>query len=198
MNRAARAHAVFLDKDGTLIDDLAYNVDPARIRLAAQAAPGLRLLAQHGYGLHVVSNQPGVALGLFPEQALLGVEQRLRALLDAQGIALGSFYYCPHLPPEQARVRCLCRKPAPGLLTRAAREHRLELARCWMVGDILDDIEAGRRAGCRTVLIDNGNETRWQLTALRRPHARAAHLLQAAQLIVQADAADGNAAGGAS
>lgn len=185
----APSDAVFLDKDGTLIDDIAYNVDPARMRLAAHAAAGLLLLARHGYALHVVSNQPGVALGYFPERALRGVEQRLRELLAAQGVALDSFSYCPHLPPEQPSMRCLCRKPAPGMLIRAAREHGLALARSWMVGDILDDIEAGRRAGCRTVLIDNGNETRWQLSAQRRPHHKAANLLQAARIIVQANGA---------
>jgi histidinol phosphatase-like enzyme len=79
---------------------------------------------------------------------------------------------------------CACRKPAPGLLRQAAAEHGIDLAQSWMVGDILDDIEAGRRAGCRTVLLDVGNETVWHRTPLREPHHLCADLLAAAQTIV--------------
>ena len=190
MTRASD-RAVFLDKDGTLIDDVAYNVDPVRITLARGAAEGLYLLVRRGYRIVVVSNQPGVALGIFPEHALGGVESRLRELLRDVGVPLSGFHYCPHLPggrlPEYA-VPCACRKPASGLLSRAAREHGLDLASSWMVGDILDDVEAGRGAGCRTVLIDNGNETEWDLTPGRRPDKVAADLFEAAALIVSDDA----------
>jgi histidinol phosphatase-like enzyme len=86
-------------------------------------------------------------------------------------------------------VACECRKPEPGLILRAAREHAIEPARSWFVGDILDDVEAGRRAGCRTVLIENGNETIWKPGLMRRPHLVAADLAQAARLILAADAA---------
>jgi hypothetical protein len=82
---------------------------------------------------------------------------------------------------------CLCRKPAPGLLRQAARVHAIDLANSWMIGDILDDVEAGRRAGCRSVLLDVGNETEWQLSPLRTPHVRAANLLEAARAIVASD-----------
>ena len=83
---------------------------------------------------------------------------------------------------------CLCRKPAPGLLHQAARTRNLDLARSWMVGDILDDVEAGRRAGCRSVLLDVGHETVWRLSPLRTPHFRAGDLLEAARHIVAAPA----------
>ena len=183
--------AVFLDKDGTLIEDVAYNVDPMRITLARGAAEGLYLLVRRGYRIIVVSNQPGVALGIFPEHALRGVESRLRELLRDVGVPLAGFHYCPHLPggrlPEYA-VPCACRKPASGLLVRAAREHGVDLERSWMVGDILDDIEAGHGAGCRTALIDNGNETEWDLTPGRRPDKVASDLFEAAALIVSDDA----------
>jgi D-glycero-D-manno-heptose 1,7-bisphosphate phosphatase len=187
---SASERAVFLDKDGTLIDDVAYNVDPLRITLAPGAAEGLYLLVRRGYRIFVVSNQPGVALGIFPEHALRAVEARLRELLRDVGVPLAGFHYCPHLPggtvPEYA-VPCPCRKPASGLLARAAREHGIDLERSWMVGDILDDIEAGHGAGCRTVLIDNGNETEWDLAHERRPDKVAADLFEAAALIVSAD-----------
>ena len=179
--------AVFLDKDGTLVEDVPYNVDPNRMRLAPGAVEGLRLLHDAGYPLIVISNQSGVARGYFAADTLAAVEARLRGLLMAVGVPLAGFYYCPHHPdgavPEFAIV-CDCRKPAPGLIVRAAREHRIELARSWFVGDILHDVEAGRRAGCRTVLIDNGNETEWVLSAWRRPHHIARDLAQAAAIIV--------------
>ena len=192
MNRwqSAGSRAVFLDKDGTLIDRIALNVDPTRITLAEGAAEGLYLLARRDYRIFVVSNQPGVALGFFPEHALRTVEARLRDLLREVGVPLSGFYYCPHLPegtvPEYA-VPCTCRKPASGMLYRAAREHALDLARSWLIGDVLDDVEAGHGARCRTLLIDNGNETEWDLTAERRPHKVASDLFEAAALIVSAD-----------
>jgi D-glycero-D-manno-heptose 1,7-bisphosphate phosphatase len=182
--------AVFLDKDGTLIEDIAYNVDPELIRLAPGAEEGLCLLHDAGYRLFVVSNQSGVARGLFPESSLAAVGDRLRELLTRWGVPLAGFAYCPHHPEgtvERYARDCDCRKPAPGLIRRAADQHGFNLARSWLIGDILDDIEAGRRAGCRTILIDNGNETEWVLTAGRRPHRRAADLAAAARIIVSAD-----------
>jgi D-glycero-D-manno-heptose 1,7-bisphosphate phosphatase len=182
--------AIFLDKDGTLIEDVPYNVDPAHIRLVAGCAEGLRSLCAAGYRLLVISNQSGVARGYFPETALAVVECRLRELLGELGVSLAGFYYCPHHPEGQVpafAVQCSCRKPQPGLLVRAAREHGLDLAASWFVGDILDDVAAGRRAGCRTVLIDNGNETEWDLSAERQPHHYAATIDQAARLILCGD-----------
>jgi histidinol-phosphate phosphatase family protein len=167
--------AVFVDKDGTLVENLPYNVDPERISLTRNAAEAIREIAAGGYRVIIVSNQPGAALGLFPEEDLRRVEKRLRELLPA----LDGFYYCPHAP----QAGCGCRKPAPGMLERAAREQDVELSGSWMIGDILDDIEAGRRAGCRTILLDNGNETEWRLGEARRPHYVARDLSQAAEII---------------
>lgn len=175
MSGATRA--VFVDKDGTLVHDVPYNVDPERIALTSGAAEGVASLVDNGYRIFVVSNQPGAGLGMFPEEALHDVELRLGTLLHGK---LHGFYYCPHIPD----AGCRCRKPSPGLLLRAAREHGVDLLRSWMVGDILDDVEAGRRAGCRTILIDNGNETEWLLTPQRRPDCIAADLPQAAALIL--------------
>jgi D-glycero-D-manno-heptose 1,7-bisphosphate phosphatase len=191
MRRAPpQSQAVFFDKDGTLIDNVAFNVDPTRIALAEGAPEGLYLLARRGYRIIVVSNQPGVALGAFPEHALGAVETRLRELLRDIGVPLSGFYYCPHLPDGTVAhyaVPCACRKPGSGMLFQAARAHAIDLERSWMIGDILDDIEAGRGAGCKTVLIDNGNETEWDLTPERRPHKVASDLFEAAALIVGAD-----------
>ena len=190
MSSASRA-AVFLDKDGTLVEDVPYNVDPARVRLAPGAAAALAALHAAGYRLAVVSNQSGVARGLFPEAALAAVWRRLAELLP--GVPLAGCYYCPHHPAGAApayAVECDCRKPAPGLVLRAARELGVEPRRSWVVGDILDDVEAGRRAGCRTVLIDNGHETEWDLSPGRRPHFRAPDLAGAARVILAAGPPD--------
>jgi histidinol-phosphate phosphatase family protein len=184
--------AVFLDKDGTLIQDVPYNVDPARMWLLPGATAGLRRLHAAGFELIVVSNQSGIARGYFELRAMRGVEQRLRALMEGAGAALAGFYYCPHHPggrvPAYA-VECDCRKPAPGMLLRAARAHGIHLAQSWMVGDILNDVEAGRAAGCRTILIDNGNETEWTLSPHRTPHYTAPNLAEAADIILAVTAA---------
>jgi D-glycero-D-manno-heptose 1,7-bisphosphate phosphatase len=181
--------AVFLDKDGTLVDDVPYNVDPALIRLAPGAAEALPRLRDGGFRLFVVSNQSGVARGLFPESALVGVERRLRAMMAEHGVALDGFLYCPHDPEgvvADYAIACDCRKPAPGMIREAASEHRIDLAHSWLVGDILDDVEAGHRAGCRTILIDNGNETEWRPGPGRAPDDTAADLAEAARLILEA------------
>ncbi len=189
--------AVFLDKDGTLIEDVPYNVDPRRIELAPKAPEALRLLQSLGYVLIVVSNQPGVALGYFPETALSGVELRLDELLAVHGVQLAGFYYCPHYPLAGApRLGgpCGCRKPAPGLLLRAVADHGIQLRESWLVGDILDDIEAGRRAGCRTVLVDRGGETEWRRSPERTPDYIVGDLLEAAERIAAASGRPSTAA----
>lgn len=165
--------AVFIDKDGTLIYDLPYNVDPERIELREGVAEALQTLRARNYDLVLVSNQSGVALGHFEERALNKVWERLRVLLNESGAELDAVYYCPHHPQGAVApysIACDCRKPAAGLLERAAADRGIDLEASWMVGDILDDIEAGRRAGCRTVLLDVGSETEWQRSPLRTPH----------------------------
>nr|WP_246350995.1 HAD family hydrolase [Deinobacterium chartae] len=181
--------AVFLDKDGTLIEDVPYNVDPRRIRLMRGALEGLSALQRAGYALVVVTNQSGVARGLFAEEALGAVEARLRELLACAGVSLEGFYACPHHPEGRLSayaLECACRKPRPGLLLRAAEELGLDLAASWMVGDILHDVEAGRRAGCRALLLDTGGETEWVPGPLRTPHAVADDLREAARIILAA------------
>jgi histidinol-phosphate phosphatase family protein len=187
---AVNAPAVFLDKDGTLIENLPYNVDPMRIRLTSGALDAVTKLHRHGFRIAVITNQAGVALGKFEERALEAVEQRVRDLLAEVGVPLIGMYWCPHHPNGSVAryaLACGCRKPNPGLLWKAARDHRLDLERSWMVGDILDDIEAGRRAGCRTVLLDVGHETEWRLSGLRLPHLVAPNLLRAAAAMVDTD-----------
>lgn len=162
--------AVFLDKDGTLVHDRPYNADPARLRLRAGVGVALARLQAAGFRLILASNQPGIALGLFSEADLAAVEDELARQLAPHGVRLDAAYYCPHRPaPAGEASPCACRKPQPGLLRRAALEHGIDLRRSWMVGDILDDVEAGHAAGCRSVLLDVGSETEWCDGAGRRP-----------------------------
>jgi D-glycero-D-manno-heptose 1,7-bisphosphate phosphatase len=178
--------AIFLDKDGTLVEDVPYNVNPELLVLCACVTEGLQLLQQHGYALFVVSNQPGLANGMFSDQDLRYLLQHLDRLLADKNISLQGLYY-PNGSVFSYATPCTCRKPMPGLLHRAAGEHGIDLACSWMIGDILNDVEAGRRAGCKTVLIDNGNETEWLRSPLRIPNIIAKDLYTAAKSIVLAD-----------
>lgn len=180
--------AIFLDKDGTLVENVPYNVNPDLIELTWMAGPALQLFQKMGYALIVISNQAGIAKGVFTESSLEPVRHRLGELLAQYGVSLGGFYYCPHSQEgiiNSYAIDCTCRKPMPGMLCRAAWEHDIDLARSWMIGDILDDVEAGRRAGCSTVLIDNGNETEWKTGAYRTPHLTVPNLYAAAKKIAE-------------
>ncbi|AKD54000.1 D-glycero-alpha-D-manno-heptose-1,7-bisphosphate 7-phosphatase [Spirosoma radiotolerans] len=180
--------AVFWDKDGTLIPDIPYNVDPARITLYPDAGDSLYRLKTAGYKLIIISNQSGVARGRFTENDLAGVWERLTRLLAPFGAEPDGFYYCPHDPNGSVQPyagSCLCRKPEPGLLMKAAQEHRIDLSQSWMVGDILNDVEAGNRAGCRTILLDRGNETEWLMNAHRQPTTTAATLSEATEYMLR-------------
>jgi histidinol-phosphate phosphatase family protein len=179
----AGERAVFLDKDGTLIVNVPYNVDCAKVQLAPGAGAAARMLRGAGYRLIVVTNQPGIALGYFDEGAVEQVRDRVMELLRDEGVELDGFYYCPHHSHAKVgryRRVCECRKPQPGLLRRAASEHAIDLHRSWLVGDILDDVEAGHRAGCRAVLVNNGGETQWQWGPLRYPDLVVPDMLSAA------------------
>lgn len=144
--------AVFLDRDGTL------NVSPppgeylrsaSEFRWAPGAPAALGALARAGYALFVVSNQRGVARGLVAPAALAAIEREIAAGLASEGCAIEAFRYCPHELDEG----CACRKPMPGMIEELAREHDLDLARSWMIGDTVGDHLAGRAAGCRTTLL---------------------------------------------
>lgn len=179
--------AIFLDKDGTVLQDVPYNVDPANMIFAPGAATGLARLALLGVPLYVITNQPGIALGRFCLDDLADMQQHLSQMFTQVGATLDGLYFCPHHPEgtvPQYACECECRKPAPGLLLHAAKQHGIDLARSWLIGDILNDIEAGNRAGCQTILIDNGNETEWDLDQGRTPDYRVADLEEASRLVL--------------
>ncbi len=180
--------AVFIDKDGTLVENDPESMDPRRFQLMPGAGDALAALNAEGFRLFVVTNQPAIAHGRSSIEALRECEAELKKSLRRSGAELSGFYWCPHDPcgvvPELA-VDCLCRKPRPGLLDRAVLEHGVDCSRSWMLGDILHDVEAGHRAGCRSILLDSGGETEWQITSIRRPDWVVYSLEQAAQLIIK-------------
>ncbi len=181
--------AVFIDKDGTLIRDIPYNIDPALISLSPGAGKALKDLKNKGFMVIVVTNQAGIAWGYFTEAGLVPVFKKINDLLP-EGIVADDFYFCPHHPsglvPEFS-ISCFCRKPNPGMLYRAAEEWNIDLCRSWMIGDILNDVEAGNRAGCRSILLDTGNETEWIHGAFRTPFFKVSTLDEAACKIISCD-----------
>jgi D-glycero-D-manno-heptose 1,7-bisphosphate phosphatase len=175
---AIKNRAIFIDKDGTLIPDVPYNVDPARISLYSDTGSSLAAWRKAGYKIIVISNQSGVAKGLFDKRELANVSNRLQELLQPYDAPIDDFYYCVH----SRSGGCDCRKPQPGLLLQAASQHNIDLSRSWMIGDILHDVEAGNRAGCQTILVENGNETEWRLTKQRTPTHRVLNLAEATEV----------------
>ncbi len=155
------APALFLDRDGTLVHARHFPSRPEELVLYDGVVPGLRALQGAGFRLILITNQSGLARGLFGREALELMHHHLRAELARQGVTLDAVYFCPHHPEgavAEWAVDCDCRKPKPGMLLRAAADLDLDLSRSWFVGDILDDVEAGNRADCRTILVDLGTE----------------------------------------
>jgi D-glycero-D-manno-heptose 1,7-bisphosphate phosphatase len=167
----ARKPAVFLDRDGVIIEDAHYLDDPHRLQLVPGSADAIAALNRAGWPVVVVTNQSGVGRGLFPLQAVEQVHDHLRQLLAGYGARLDAIHYCPHHPEAELpefRQQCDCRKPRPGLLTRAAQELGLDLAASWMIGDRESDLAAGAAVGCRTVLVRTGYGSQVNAAALDR------------------------------
>jgi histidinol-phosphate phosphatase family protein len=143
--------AIFLDRDGTVIEDCGYLCEPERVKLLPGAAEALAALASEGWKLIIVSNQSGVGRGLIAPTQMDAVQQRFLALMESHAIPITASYLCTHAPEEE----CACRKPSPFFLKEAAVEHSLDLSASWMIGDREGDILAGRNAGCSTIWLRN-------------------------------------------
>ena len=151
--------AVFIDRDGTLTDEVGYVNHPSRLRLLPRSAEAIRRLNRAGIAAVVITNQAGVARGYFSEDVLHAVTAELVEQLARAGARLDGVYVCAHHPTEGAppfRALCDCRKPKPGLLLRAADELRLDLTRSVMVGDKPSDLEVAPKVGARSVLVLTG------------------------------------------
>jgi histidinol-phosphate phosphatase family protein len=156
------------------------------VELARGAAAALPLLHAAGYRIVVVSNEPGIAHGFYTEQSLGRVQDGIAALVASAAAPIAAFYYCPHDARGSESLyafECDCRLPDPGLLLQSAAELKVNLTASWMLGGRLDDIEAAHVARCGAVLVDNGDETEWDIDELRRPDAIAVDLTEAAIMI---------------
>jgi D-glycero-D-manno-heptose 1,7-bisphosphate phosphatase len=159
MTEGNRQAAVFLDRDGTINEEVGYIDRMEKLQLIPGAAEAIRLINQSGMKTIVITNQSGVARGFFDEEFVEKTHTYLRDILRAEGALIDAFYFCPHHPKEgraEYLKICDCRKPAPGMLLRAAEELRIDPNHSYMVGDTLWDIEAGVRAGTRGVLVRTG------------------------------------------
>jgi D-glycero-D-manno-heptose 1,7-bisphosphate phosphatase len=167
--------AAFLDRDGTLIDDVGFVSERKDVRVLPTVAAALRMFSDAGYACVVVTNQSGVGRGYFDEAAVHGINAELAAQLEAAGVQLDAFYFCPHYASG-----CDCRKPEPGMIHQAAREHGIDIALSAVVGDRASDIELGQRLGIPGVLVPGPIPY-----AGPEPDFRARTLLEAAEWIVR-------------
>jgi D-glycero-D-manno-heptose 1,7-bisphosphate phosphatase len=158
--------AVFLDRDGTINEEMGYINHLSRFRIFSQAAPAIRRLNEAGLKVVVISNQSGVARGFFPAALLAEVNRRLTGILAAGGARLDGLYLCTHHPEEG----CPCRKPKPELILQAARDLDLDLERSYLVGDRYNDIQTAANAGVKGILVLTGyGRGEWEFIGDRGP-----------------------------
>ena len=192
-----KRRAVFIDRDGTISEEVGYVNHPSRYRVFPFAPAAIRLLNDAGWLAVLVTNQAGVARGYFKEDLIAAVHAVLDQELGRGGARLDAVYYCPHHPSvgePPYRSDCDCRKPKPGLITRAADDLGIDLARSWTVGDRYGDVELARNAGTRSALVLTGygrGEYEYQRDSWRRePDLVAENLLAAVREILQRDGAE--------
>ena len=179
--------AVFLDRDGTVIENVPYLADPERVRPFPETIPALRRLQNAGFALVIVTNQSAIGRGLITLEQLASVNEAMTRQLAEQGVTLDGIYFCPEVPVKGDRtsVEHPDRKPGPGMLLRAAKDLDLDLATSWMIGDMLSDALAGVNAGCRgSILVETGHGLTDHAAHLRDGHRIAANLEEAADLIL--------------
>jgi len=190
--------ALFLDRDGVLNQNVFYQDTGAHesprtvadFSLLPDAISSLLQLQAAGYKLFLVSNQPNVAKGKSQLQELVEIQAKLKSALDQAGISFAAFYYCYHHPDSTVPIYggvCECRKPSPNFLKRAEAEYSIDLTVSWMVGDRISDIECGKRAGVRTVLVGLQQLPTSELQPGSSPDAIAADLGEATRYILQQD-----------
>jgi D-glycero-D-manno-heptose 1,7-bisphosphate phosphatase len=183
--------AVFMDRDGTISEEVGYVNHPSRYRVFPFSAEAVRLLHERGWLAILVTNQAGVARGYFTEDLINEVHGVLQEELDRAGARLDAIYYCAHHPSvgrPPFRLDCDCRKPRPGLIRRAAEEFDIDLAKSWMIGDRYSDIELAHNAGVRSAFVLTGyGRGEWEYQRpdwKHEPELIAENLLEAVRKIV--------------
>jgi D-glycero-D-manno-heptose 1,7-bisphosphate phosphatase len=153
--------AVFLDRDGTINVDTHYPHRIADLELLPRSGEALALLAKLAVQIIVISNQAGIALGMYTREAMSAFNRELRARVEQHGGRIDAFYYCPHREPKDlgpGEVACFCSKPAPGLLVEAARDFELDLSRSFIIGDKVSDAQAGRAVQTHSILLTRDHD----------------------------------------
>ena len=190
----SKAHqAVFIDRDGTLNEDIGYVSRPEQLILYPWSAEAVRLINESGLLAVVITNQSGIARGMYTEKTLAEIHSRMIQELDEHGARIDAVYYCPHHPDvgnHRYRLECDCRKPQPGLLKAAARDHDIDLARSFVIGDKASDMKLAEHTGARAALVltGYGSETlahpeRWPCA----PEIVAENVLEAVRRIIEID-----------
>lgn len=181
--------AVFFDRDGTLIEEAGYLHRFEDVQILPWAFEAVRKVNASGALAIVVTNQSAVARGLLTEEGLAAIHQQIQESFRLQDCRLDAFYYCPHHPeaePGPYTLDCPCRKPRPGLILNAIRDFQLDPARCFMIGDQRRDVEAGHRAGCRSILVrPEGDLPLIPDSSLQIPDFTAPHVLAAVNWILE-------------
>ncbi len=151
--------AIFMDRDGTITEEMGYLKDPQKLRLIPRSAGAIKLLNERRIPVIVVSNQSGVARGYFTEETVKKTNRKFKGLLKEKVAYLDGIYYCPHHPefgPPRYKKNCNCRKPKPGMLEKAARRFNLDLKKSYVIGDKVEDIELARNVGAKGILVLTG------------------------------------------
>ncbi len=196
-----KRRAIFMDRDGTISEEVGYVNHLSRYKVMPDSLEAIRLVNRAGLLAIVTTNQSGVARGYFSESLIHDVHARLRSLVQNAGACLDAIYYCPHHPQEGAppyRAECECRKPRPGMILKAAVEHDIDLAGSYVVGDSTIDMEAGAAAGVPGVLVLTGYGRGLVEHQAERFKVRPVHttenLLAAVRWILARDSEEGRAA----
>ncbi len=169
--------AVFLDRDGTIIRDMVYLNDPAAIDVFTESYEAIKLLNQAGYVIILVTNQSGVARGIVQEPILKQINQIIVDDFRKNGAEILDVYYCA----ESVDSNHANRKPNPGMLLDAAEKHQIDLKQSWMVGDRMTDVDAGLRAGCKSILLQNSTTPKFEISETL---VVASEMLDAARIIL--------------
>lgn len=184
--------AVFIDRDGTISEEVGYINHASRFRTFPYTAAAIKLLNDNGWLAIVVTNQAGVARGYFSESMVQTVHEQMKEDIESEGARLDAVYYCAHHPSvgePPYRFDCDCRKPKPGLISRAAMDFEIDIAGSWMVGDRYSDVELARNAGVKSMFVMSGyGRGEWEhqrATWTEQPDLTAEDLLEAVRLIVE-------------
>lgn len=186
METDKKKRAVFLDRDGTINEEVGYLSRLEDLKIYANAAEAIRLMKEKDFLAIVITNQSGVARGFFSEEFILTVHNKINEYLKTHGTSLDALYYCPHHPRygnEQYRKECSCRKPQPGLLLQAAEDFNIDMKSSYVIGDMPRDMDIARTVGAKGVMVKTGYGR--NVVATGKPDYIAEDLLDAAKWIIR-------------